>query len=218
MLERTTERRWRILQFIRTAIALVEAVTIFVATELSIKWNNISGVNSLEPSGQLIPLFISSGIFLRVVWVCISRFRTGEAGSGGPLVSKYAPDYQSQASRPEATVKTPSKPPSPRDHYAQTSQPQATVEPPSRPARAPDPRVQTSRLKAREQTPIKPVNLKRTRRSTDTIQSSARTLHQILETPPTERRSCMRLHWPEFEILGMIVSWFPEIVTVEHES
>ena len=36
--------------------------------ELSIKWNNIQQVNSLDSTGQFMPLFISIAQFVTTIW------------------------------------------------------------------------------------------------------------------------------------------------------
>jgi hypothetical protein len=46
---------------------------VIIATELSIRWNNISGVNTLDSAGQLIPFLVGLFMCIRVV---LERYRT----------------------------------------------------------------------------------------------------------------------------------------------
>jgi hypothetical protein len=46
-------------------------IIIITASELTIVWNNLSGVNNLASAGQMIPLIIGAVILLRVVYVKI---------------------------------------------------------------------------------------------------------------------------------------------------
>ena len=57
-------------------MSATDAVIIVLATEMTIKWNNIQGVNNLQASGQLVPLFVSIGLCARVVWVSVRNYRS----------------------------------------------------------------------------------------------------------------------------------------------
>jgi hypothetical protein len=39
-----------------------------VSTELIIKWNQISGVNSIQSTGQILPLIVGVGSLIRIIW------------------------------------------------------------------------------------------------------------------------------------------------------
>lgn len=45
------------------------ASIVLAATELTIRWNKIRGVNSLSSAGQTIPLLLGIGIFVRILYV-----------------------------------------------------------------------------------------------------------------------------------------------------
>jgi hypothetical protein len=47
---------------------LFVATTIVIATELSIRWNNITGVSSISDPGQIIPLLIGIACVIRVLY------------------------------------------------------------------------------------------------------------------------------------------------------
>ena len=70
------------LQQLRSACNVAVASTIITATELTIKWNKIQGVNSLTSAGQTIPLLIGIAAILRIVYVRLSEGPDGHAGSG----------------------------------------------------------------------------------------------------------------------------------------
>ena len=70
------------LQQLRSACNVAVASTIITATELTIKWNKIQGVNSLTSAGQTIPLLIGIAAILRIVYVRLSKGPDGHGGSG----------------------------------------------------------------------------------------------------------------------------------------
>jgi hypothetical protein len=47
----------------------ITASIVVVATELTIKWNHVTGVNTLSSAGQLIPFVIGLGVVVRVLYV-----------------------------------------------------------------------------------------------------------------------------------------------------
>jgi len=56
------------LQYLQSFISILVAVAIIAATELSISWNNIDSINSLDSAGQLIPLVLGIAVVLHVPW------------------------------------------------------------------------------------------------------------------------------------------------------
>lgn len=70
------------LQQLRSACNVAVASTIITATELTIKWNKISGVNSLTSAGQTIPLLIGIASILRIVYVRLFVAPDGRGGLG----------------------------------------------------------------------------------------------------------------------------------------
>jgi hypothetical protein len=65
-------------QLFITLFHFLGATTIIAVTELAIRWNKISGVNSLWSAGQVIPLGTGFGCFARVVYLAIQNHRGGE--------------------------------------------------------------------------------------------------------------------------------------------
>ena len=49
-------------------LVVVSQITIIVATELTIQWNQITDVYTLQTAGQTIPLIVGGGLMLRVFW------------------------------------------------------------------------------------------------------------------------------------------------------
>ncbi|KIW17994.1 hypothetical protein PV08_02280 [Exophiala spinifera] len=66
-------RRKILLQNIGIVLSLVVAVTVVAATELTIKWNHIQGVNSLASAGQSIPFAIGVALFIRIWYVYLFK-------------------------------------------------------------------------------------------------------------------------------------------------
>jgi hypothetical protein len=56
---------------IQSVIETVIATTVTVATELTIRWNFITGVHDLKSAGQLIPFVIGISLVLHVLYVFI---------------------------------------------------------------------------------------------------------------------------------------------------
>jgi hypothetical protein len=61
-------QRARVFQVVDSGLKFVVAVTIIAATELVIMWNKISGVYSVSPAGQTIPLVLGIGALTRVLY------------------------------------------------------------------------------------------------------------------------------------------------------
>lgn len=70
--KRTVSRRHlnthiELLHNLEAWVKLIVVILVTVATELTIDWNNIEGVNSLSGAGQTIPFFIGLGDVLRIL-------------------------------------------------------------------------------------------------------------------------------------------------------
>ena len=61
-------RRVQFLQILDTGNRVVCQIIVMVATELTIQWNQITGVCELSSAGQTIPLVVGGGLMLRVFW------------------------------------------------------------------------------------------------------------------------------------------------------
>ncbi|KAH7305413.1 hypothetical protein B0I35DRAFT_111680 [Stachybotrys elegans] len=59
------------LQMVNTMLILAIAVT---STELTIKWNNIQGVYTLNSVGQLIPFITGLGLFMNVAYLIFNKY------------------------------------------------------------------------------------------------------------------------------------------------
>jgi hypothetical protein len=55
----------------------IVATSVAAATELTIRWNQITDVRDVSSAGQLIPLVIGAGLIIRVIYV--GWFRKGKA-------------------------------------------------------------------------------------------------------------------------------------------
>ena len=65
--------RKHFLQNLSILLGLVIAVMVVTAAELTIKWNNIQGVNILGSAGQTIPFAIGVGSFVRILYVYLFK-------------------------------------------------------------------------------------------------------------------------------------------------
>ena len=43
-------------------------VFFIISTELVIRWNHIRGVNSIQSTGQILPIVVGGGSLIRVMW------------------------------------------------------------------------------------------------------------------------------------------------------
>jgi hypothetical protein len=69
-----------LLQNLETWTKLFVAILVTLATELTIDWNEIEGVNSLASAGQAIPFVIGLGAVIRIIYV---YFRYGDDDGEG---------------------------------------------------------------------------------------------------------------------------------------
>ena len=61
-------RRVNLLKVLDTGNRVICQIIVMVATELTIQWNQITGVYELSSAGQTIPLVVGGGLMLRVFW------------------------------------------------------------------------------------------------------------------------------------------------------
>lgn len=59
-------------------ISLTTATLVVVATELTIHWNHVEGVNTLSSAGHTIPFAIGAALFARVFYVYFKNPETQE--------------------------------------------------------------------------------------------------------------------------------------------
>jgi hypothetical protein len=67
------------------------ASIVVVATELTIKWNHVTGVNTLSSAGQLIPFVIGLGVVVRVLYVWLKPKPRPPRKEKPPLHSPHRP-------------------------------------------------------------------------------------------------------------------------------
>ncbi|KXJ88834.1 hypothetical protein Micbo1qcDRAFT_206977 [Microdochium bolleyi] len=82
-----SERHKSTLRIVHAIMLFVIASIIVVATELTIAWNGVTGVNQLNSAGQLIPFVVGVGVLGRVIYLAIRRPppapASGSGSSGG---------------------------------------------------------------------------------------------------------------------------------------
>ncbi|KAI1106496.1 hypothetical protein F4804DRAFT_300839 [Jackrogersella minutella] len=66
------------LQLLQTVFNLIVASLVVVATELTVRWNDINEVNDVSTAGQIIPVVISAGLFAHLFYI-YSFKREGDA-------------------------------------------------------------------------------------------------------------------------------------------
>jgi hypothetical protein len=66
-------KRKHFLQNLSVLLFLVIAIIVVTATELTIRWNNIQGVNILGSAGQTIPFVIGVCSFVRILYVYVFK-------------------------------------------------------------------------------------------------------------------------------------------------
>lgn len=57
------------LQRLTTLANIIVATVVTVATEFTIQWNDIQGVEGIKSAGQAIPLVIGIGLVIRVLYI-----------------------------------------------------------------------------------------------------------------------------------------------------
>ena len=73
---RVPEKREKVLCIIDTVYLVISIAMVILATELTITWNKIQGVNDTKSVGQLIPLMIGVGGIGHVVLAVIRGPKT----------------------------------------------------------------------------------------------------------------------------------------------
>ncbi|TAQ90183.1 hypothetical protein B7494_g1487 [Chlorociboria aeruginascens] len=58
-----------LMQLLHTGIRLIIISTVITATELSVVWNDIQGVNSVTTAGQIIPLLLGINAIVRLFYL-----------------------------------------------------------------------------------------------------------------------------------------------------
>ncbi|KAI1496884.1 hypothetical protein F5X99DRAFT_47445 [Biscogniauxia marginata] len=81
------ERRKTLLRTIYAILLFTVASIVTAATELTIAWNKVTGVNTLDSAGQLIPFLVGLGIMGRVLYLGVLR----EKKNDGAAVSDHQP-------------------------------------------------------------------------------------------------------------------------------
>jgi hypothetical protein len=58
-------------------LGLSPLVGLILATELLVRWNHIEGVGAVKGTGQLLPIIVAGGGFVRVFWKVITNLMAG---------------------------------------------------------------------------------------------------------------------------------------------
>jgi hypothetical protein len=69
--DRTFQLGYVALSMVNTLLILAIGV---VSTELTIKWNNIQGVYTLNSVGQLVPFIIGLGLLMNVAYLLLKKY------------------------------------------------------------------------------------------------------------------------------------------------
>jgi hypothetical protein len=75
--------RINLLHNLDSLFKLVTTSIVIAAGELTIRWNNVSGVDNISSAGQLIPFVIGVGSVIRIIYVRWRRGPNGDIGSDG---------------------------------------------------------------------------------------------------------------------------------------
>ena len=71
------------------SFAITPLISLIVATELLVRWNHIEGVGAVKGTGQLLPIILAGGGFVRVCWRIITYALAGKySSSSGRGVGK----------------------------------------------------------------------------------------------------------------------------------
>ncbi|KAF2657562.1 hypothetical protein K491DRAFT_691024 [Lophiostoma macrostomum CBS 122681] len=122
-------------QIFNVLFHFVGATTIIVATELAIRWNNISGVNSLWSAGQVIPLGTGLGCFARVVYLIIREYHRDKTFGGihEESISSARVSEHQPAAMNNITATSSSLPSVLADHFLTPTSSSTTQSPPEHP-------------------------------------------------------------------------------------
>jgi hypothetical protein len=86
-----SENQKKTLQKLQPLSNLVVATIVVLATELTIKWNRLRGVNTLSSAGQTIPFLVGVGSLVRVIYVYAKPFICRHFGRGESAVVSSEP-------------------------------------------------------------------------------------------------------------------------------
>ena len=87
-----SKNRKKTLQQLQPLSNLVVASVVVLATELTIKWNSLRGVNTLSSAGQTIPFLIGVGSLVHVFYVYVKPM----------ILRRFGRDESSTKSEPES--------------------------------------------------------------------------------------------------------------------
>lgn len=86
------------LQELKAFSNLAVAAVLTAAVELSIVWNNIPGVNWVTDVGQTLPIVVSAGIVLRVLFLHYAKGDDDSDSDSGSSVAARSSHYAATAS------------------------------------------------------------------------------------------------------------------------
>lgn len=87
--------RKEFLRNLQSVFNLIVASTVIMATELTIYWNKIDGVNTISSAGQTIPFVIGIGAIVRILYVKLypQEFDDDNGPQGRRNRSPIRPDH-----------------------------------------------------------------------------------------------------------------------------
>lgn len=62
-------------------LRITVASLMVAAAELTVQWNNITGVYDASTAAQLIPIVIASGLFAHILWIFLIRGQGDDSDS-----------------------------------------------------------------------------------------------------------------------------------------
>ncbi|KAH7316961.1 hypothetical protein B0I35DRAFT_434308 [Stachybotrys elegans] len=94
-------------QLLRSTITGMVAIIIIIATELTLSWNDVQGVDELDSAGQLIPFFIVIAVLLHVLW---AYYHSSARGDLRNFVIQNPTAVMIPAARSPGSLQTPARP------------------------------------------------------------------------------------------------------------
>lgn len=84
---------------INALFGFIGGTTIIVASEASIRWNNVTGVNSLKSPGQVVPLLVGISSFGRVMYTALCGYLERQKEGTRPSIGFMSGSRQVSPSR-----------------------------------------------------------------------------------------------------------------------
>ncbi len=75
------------LQLLHSVFRLTAATVVVLAVELTIQWNDITGVGGVSTAAQLVALLVPAGLLIHVLWIFLVRGQEVEEDGESTTVS-----------------------------------------------------------------------------------------------------------------------------------